>query len=382
MLEYSTQTFGSSQRRTAFDDLLFEICEELQISQARYDLAEQRYKTIGSLLCAPGSPFVDEDPQIYPQGSMRLGTTVHPVDGPFDLDFVCQLSVPYRPENPMELLDRLYSFFKTSDRYKNMVERKNRCIRIVYADDFYMDILPACMDRGTCRTCVQVPDRALRCWKASNPIGYAEWFHQKSQYRMYKFAAARDMQPLPGLEATEEKEVLQLVVQLLKRWRDRFYAESDFPPISVVLTTLAGDLYRGEESTSEALLNVLDGIVGRIDFAHAHSRRLSVLNPVHRAEDFSERWDNRDTAYDEFVKGIRDFAKRWREVCESGEDPKPAFAELFGEVVSTVLEKRANRTQSLRENQKLGVRSTGVLAAVSASVTSLRPNTNHGNEEI
>jgi hypothetical protein len=158
-----------------------------------------------TLLCAPDSPFAGEDPQIYPQGSMRLGTTVHPVEGPFDLDFVCQLAVHYRPENPMVLLDRLFAFFKASDRYKGMAERKNRCVRIVYADDFYMDILPACRDHVACETCIQVPDRELRCWKSSNPIGYAACFEQKSRYRMYKFAAARDMQPLPGLEATEEK---------------------------------------------------------------------------------------------------------------------------------------------------------------------------------
>lgn len=382
MFASPTQVFASAQRRTAFDDLLFEICEELQISPAKYKLAEERYKTIGKLLCAADSPFAAEDPDIYPQGSMRLGTTVHPIDGPFDLDFVCQLSVPYRPENPMELLDRLHTFFQSSDRYKGMVKRKNRCIRIVYADDFYMDILPACLDRSACQTCIQVPDRQLRGWKASNPIGYAEWFHQKSRYRMYKFAADRAMQPLPPLQATEEKEVLQLVVQLLKRWRDLFYTDSDFPPISIVLTTLAADLYRGEDSTSEALLNILDGIVQRIDAAQRQNMRISVGNPMHQDEDFSERWNNRDSAYAEFVKGIRKFANRWREVCENGEDPKPAFAELFGEVVPAVLEKRANRTQSLREDQKLGIRSSGILASATASVTRLLPNTNHGDAEV
>jgi hypothetical protein len=199
---------------------------------------------------------------------------------------------------------------------------------------------------------------------------------------MYKFAEARaDLEPLPGLEATDEKEVLQLVIQLLKRWRDLFYSGSEYPPISVVLTTLAAELYRGEESTSEALLNVLDGIVLRLDSARALGRRLSVLNPVHAGEDFSERWDNRDSAYREFDKGIRQFAKQWRALCESEGNPNKAFSELFGEVVPTVIEKRAKRVQSLRENDKLGIKSTGVIAtATAASVVSrMRPNTNHGD---
>lgn len=367
-------------RRSAFDDLLFEICEELQLSRARYQLAEQRYKAIGSFLCAAGSPFREEEPEIYPQGSMRLGTTVKPVDGPFDLDFVCQLSLSYRPLHPMELLDRLFAFFSASDRYKGMVEKKNRCVRLVYADDFYMDILPACRD-AVCRTCIQVPDREAKGWKGSNPIGYAEWFRQRSRYRLYKFAAARDMHPLPAFEAADEKEVLQLVVQLLKRWRDLFYSDSDCPPISVVLTTLAADLYKGEGSISDALLNVLDGIVTRLSESEARGHRLAVPNPVHHEEDFSERWSGRDSAYAEFDAGMRQFATRWREVCSSPSNPTETFAELFGEVVGTVVEKRAHRTQELRESSSLGVKSTGVISSVSAGVSRMRPNTNHGNAE-
>jgi len=374
--------FKSATRRQSFDDLLFEICEELQLTPTKYELAEQRYRTIGKMLCQPGSPFASQDPTIYPQGSMRLGTTVHPIDGPFDLDFVCQLSVPYRPENPMEVLDNLFTFFKGSDRYKDMVEKKNRCVRVIYADDFYMDILPACRDSGSGPTRIQVPDRGSHGWKPSDPIAYADWFRRKSQHRMYKFAGARaDVEPLPGLEATEEKEVLQLVVQLLKRWRDRFYKRSDFPPISVVLTTLAADLYRGEASTSEALLNALDGIVARLNSARVLGRRLSVITLVLEKKDFSEHWDNRDNAYREFDSGIRHFAKRWREVCESTGNPNKDFAELFGEVVPTVIEKRARRLQESREKNELGIKSSGIIvpATAAAAVSRMRPNTNHGD---
>jgi hypothetical protein len=175
--------------------------------------------------------------------------------------------------------------------------------------------------------------------------------------------------------------VLQLVVQLLKRWRDLFYTEGEFPPISIVLTTLAADLYRGEESTSEALLNVLDGIVRRVDDAHAQNRRLAVRNPMHPDEDFSERWDNRDEAYSQFEQGIRQFAARWREICESGKNPKSAFVELFGEVVPTVLEKQARHTQELRESQRLGVKASGVITSTAGAAAHMRPNTNHGNDE-
>jgi len=220
-------------------------------------------------------------------------------------------------------------------------------------------------------------------WKGSNPLGYAAWFHKKSQYRMYKFSAieARDMQPLPALQATEEKEVLQLVVQLLKRWRDLFYSRSKYPPISVVLTTLAANLYNGEASTADALLNVLEGIVACLDAAHAKGERLKVINPVHQDEDFSERWNNRDDAYKHFDLGIRQLAKRWREIYMYEDDPKKAFSDLFGGVVGAVVEKRASRLQESRMKSQLGVKALGVITSASsvASVARLRPSTNDGD---
>ena len=70
--------------------------------------------------------------------------------------------------------------------------------------------------------------------------------------------------PVPAQEAVHEKEPLQLAVQLLKRWRDLAFADECLAPISVVLTTLAGMHYGGEESVSEALTTILAGIVNAI----------------------------------------------------------------------------------------------------------------------
>ena len=116
-----------------------------------------------------------------------------------------------------------------------------------------MDILPACRDDYNGGTCIQVPDRDLRHWKPSNPIAYADWFKNASRRIIVKFSdslqglivAEATVEPLPALQATEEKTMLQLVVQFLKRWRDVHYANSEYPPISIVLTTLAADLYTG-----------------------------------------------------------------------------------------------------------------------------------------
>ena len=225
----------------------------------------------------------------------------------------------------MALLDSMFKLFSEHGVYGGMVTKKNRCVRIEHKDEFWLDILPACRDDHNGGTCIQVPDRDLRRWKPSNPIGYADWFKAAGRRIIVKFSDSRKelviaeatVEPLPTLQATEEKTMLQLVVQLLKRWRDIHYANCEYPPISIVLTTLAADLYTGEQSISRALLEVLEGIVGRLDAAHAQGRRLAVPNPVHLEEDFSERWDSCPKAYLAFNDGIRKFADAWREVCST-----------------------------------------------------------------
>jgi hypothetical protein len=69
-------TFFTEDFGLQLDDLLYEICEELQLSSSRYKQAVERYEALSQALEAVHSPFRLQRPLIYPQGSMRLGTTV------------------------------------------------------------------------------------------------------------------------------------------------------------------------------------------------------------------------------------------------------------------------------------------------------------------
>jgi hypothetical protein len=42
---------------TALDELLFDICEEIQLSATRHEQAVQRYETLGDVLEWEGSPL-------------------------------------------------------------------------------------------------------------------------------------------------------------------------------------------------------------------------------------------------------------------------------------------------------------------------------------
>jgi hypothetical protein len=202
------------------DEVLYDICEELQLSESRYDQADSRYRAVGALLESESSPFRSQRPRIYPQGSMRLGTTVKPIAGPHDLDFVMELSRDYQLVNPMGLLLELYRFLKEHGVYGPMTTLKNRCVRIEYANEFYMDILPACRNTGVGNGCIKVPDRKAQMWKDSNPTGYANKFAECCRYHSLGLRVLAKAEPIPDQQAAEDKYILQLVVQLIKRWRD------------------------------------------------------------------------------------------------------------------------------------------------------------------
>jgi Second Messenger Oligonucleotide or Dinucleotide Synthetase domain len=367
------------------NELLNLICEDLQISETRYGLAEDRYKAIARYLEANGSPFNTYKPEIFPQGSMRLNTTVKPLDGPHDLDFVLQLSVHYKVYNDsMKLIDTLYNYMCSSEVYRPMTTKLNRCARVEYKDDFYLDILPACCNPDLPGTCLMVPDREMKGWKDSNPKGYADWFDSRCAVMPAEYYApvmAR-AEPIPEQQSVRDKTPLQLAVQLLKRWRDVRYAKRpELGPISIVLTTLAGDYYAGQRSVSETLDSVLRRMVLEIDKADSQGTRLLVLNPSNPKEDLSERWDDYPERYIAFKEGIREFQRQWAAILAKKGNVHSELEALFGEPLKKAVTKQTRRFQNDRQNNGLGITGAGLIVPASSGVRSIPQNTFYGEEE-
>ena len=88
-------------RTNALDLLLFDACDSLQLSPTQHRKAVDRYHAIAKVISAANSPFSHWESNIYSQGSMRLRTTVKPIDTPHDLDLVCELDVSHGDVYPM-----------------------------------------------------------------------------------------------------------------------------------------------------------------------------------------------------------------------------------------------------------------------------------------
>jgi hypothetical protein len=371
------------------DTLLNGIGEKLQLNKSRRDKVEVSYRAVANWLSSDLDLFNGTDTDIYPQGSYKIETTVKPIkDNEYDLDFVLEIKEPWAKElDAMAILDKVEKRMKENDIYRDKVERKNRCIRINYADEFHMDILPGYPCNYVGNTDMKVPDCNTENWKDSAPKGYAEWFEDRCRISVLLEKAAK-IEPLPQDTPFQIKPPLKRAIQLIKRQRDiYFYDDDKNAPISIVLTTLAGAVYHGEDSAFTALRNILMSIKSMIEYS---STPIEVLNPSNSKEKLSERWDEDPKLYEHFRKFIFDFNNAFVELEASlnqGIDKvSQKLEELFGEDISReVLKEHAefiskHRLDSnLNVNTKTGAIGIGSASLLNESAQSIPRNTFHGD---
>ena len=344
----------TASANTQLDQLLEEICLTLTLTETQYNLAKERYQAIGKWLSQPSSALYLFRPEIYPQGSVRLQTTVKPIARlEYDLDLVCLLQLhPGLYQEPMIVYAMVEERLKANGLYSNKTERYKRCLRINYANEFHLDITPACPDPRIGCPYILVPDRKIQQWKPSNPIGYAAWFDQQS-YCLTEAFAAKQVEPLPPNEPAHRKKPLRRVVQLLKRHRDVVFQGDEDAPRSIVLTTLAAQHYDGQRCITDALVGVLDNIVLSIESTPG---MLAIPNPANPAEKFCEAWANNPDAYQKFVDFLYALQRRFRKLL--GQTGLANIADslqiLFGESVTIkAIETYTDRMNHERKRQQV-----------------------------
>ncbi len=373
-----------TESREAFiDEILHHICADLQLSPARHQSAESRYTTIGQLL-QDKEPTARFDPDISPQGSMLLGTTLRPEGRrEHDLDLLCLLQIdPSSVDKPSILLDMVEAPLRSHGTYETMLEKKrfSRCVRVRYKDEFHLDIVPCCPDPTSSNGAILVPDRDTEEWRPGNPTFYAKWFEQRSRVIFAEAMLRKAIAPLPGYQPADRKLPLQRVVQLLKRWRDiAFVDDPGNAPSSILLTTLAALHYEQKESVYVAMWGVLWGILAAIP----PTGRLVVWNPVDAREELSECWSKDLQAYHSFVVRIREFASAWQDLeTLQGLDRVTKHLEaLFkSESPRRVLKAQAEAINLMKRTGRLAVeRSTGRVTTLSTvGAAHVRPNTHFG----
>jgi len=378
------------------DALLELVCVELQLTETQDLKSRGHYGAVADWLSREGSPLWGFDPHIFPQGSQRLGTTTKPVGrSEFDLDAVCKLTAS-QVWHPGELYQLIWNRLFENGIYRPMMKRMPRCIRLEYSGDFHLDIAPAIPDEECGGNCILVPDLDANLalehpennlWKSTNPQGYAGWFEDLCVpvWTLNAKYARAQVDPVPDQEAIHAKPALKRSVQLFKRWRDVDYVDRpNLAPPSIILTTLSGHFYEGQQLCTDALSSILNATVREIETG----RRLCLTNPAHPTENICEKWDANPAAYRDFCNSVTAFLERWErlQALRGIHAIEQELTELFGESpVRSAVKAMADRNIiQPRTNRSLHVQThSGLLVSALPSATSVRmpSNTFHGDEE-
>ncbi|RJQ65152.1 MAG: nucleotidyltransferase [Desulfobacteraceae bacterium] len=340
-----------TERRNEFRQLLQGLAEALDISDTQYEAAVKHYEAVGDWLNREDSPISIHDPQIFPQGSFRLGTMIKPINDAdeYDIDLVCEMkSLSKDRVTQKQLKDMVGDRLKSNERYRKMLEEGNRCWRLQYADSarFHMDILPAIPDHdinGIARiigdsladSAILITDKNLRHWQCSNPVGYAEWFKERMrvQFNASRMLLAESLRAsVENVPEYKVKTPLQRSIQILKRHRDiMFEKDQDDRPISIIISTLAARAYNNEADLLDALQNVVNkmpSLIGRDEKGKAF-----VANPVNPFENFADKWDKhpqREAKFRKWLQKVRadlDAALSTGNLRDMTEGLKPQFGD-------------------------------------------------------
>src|SRR5436305_8457648 len=103
------------------DEILDLIGFVLQLTRPQFEDAEGKYHAVSRWLNAENSPLRLFFPEIYAQGSMRLDTTLRPLNyTEFDLDLVCQMVI--RGMSPLQVYNLLLDRMRSNGRYADIIK--------------------------------------------------------------------------------------------------------------------------------------------------------------------------------------------------------------------------------------------------------------------
>ena len=291
------------------NQLLGKLGEELDIPDHVYEDAVLKYQRVGEWLDEEGSALRPYKPEIFPQGSMLLGTTVRPVDdeGEHDIDLVCHLTIDKQSITQKDLKDRVGDRLKEDDEIRKILEESRRCWRLNYPRQFHMDVLPAIPNREQPPTGILLTDSDLHLWQKSNPKAYAEWFYQRMQVMLVRlkeelFKAESVYKSIEEVPEWRIHTPLQRAVQILKRHRDIYFADNrEHCPVSIILTTLAAKAYNNQDNIVDAIVGIVRDMPKHIEFRDG---KWWVENPVEPEENFADKWNEKPERRNAFLKWL------------------------------------------------------------------------------
>lgn len=300
--------------RDKYNKILRESARAIDISDEMFAKAVEEYESLGKWLDESTPSY---EIAIFPQGSFALGTVVRPVSNAedYDLDLVCEFKQRYGLSAKQLKCDVVKPLLVRYKKASREIEEKRRCWHVEYDDipNFHMDVIPAYKYYSG----IQITDHNEQLnsydYMGSNPAGYVEWFFgrcarqhtrlYKNYVRDHKLVVAQA--DIEKVKRRKVKTPLQRAVQILKRHRDIMFADRDssLKPISIIITTLAGQLYEEEDTVLEALESILGNTLKFI-IDNKKDGQYFIENPSYPGENFADKWNTHPERVNAFLEWL------------------------------------------------------------------------------
>ncbi len=251
--------------------------EEVNLNQNRINILENRVATITSFIS--GNTFFKKYfITAIPQGSYSHRTIIKPTKkkAVFDADVVVFLK-PIDGWAAQDYIQQIYEFFRRSSLFKNKVSRQTRCVKLNYAGEFHIDIVPCIRDKSFWDgeqeyVCNRMDNELEPC----SSVEYSDWVKEKNR--------------------VVGNNNLIKAIRLSKFLRDH---KQTFSVKSILLTTLISsrvgffDKLIGSNDFKD-LPTTLKSLFNRLsNWLEGYDTMPVIYNPVDEEEDFNRHWDER-----------------------------------------------------------------------------------------
>lgn len=389
----------TSQKRLVMEVLDLAL-EQLDLSASDLEKIESAYRGVGNYLASCEHPLL-RDSLIYPQGSVRMRTSVKPLSKEeFDVDLI--LYLPHASgASRDDINDVVWQHLKAHKVYGPLTEKLARGFRINYKGNYHLDITPAkeYPYEDLPGQPLLVVDKRFE-FKESNPEGAAQGFDEACRVmpkilKRMTFTESLEANTVQDLPDQSDKKPLNRITQVFKRHRDVWASNEDnhygdFKPISVLLTTLARLAYlrvvnsgKAFESEFDLLLDVVELMPTFIEQANDEYR---VENPSMRQENYAEKWNRKEKMegaklQQAFVEWHRAAVFDFEMIAQSSEKGMDTMfktlSTAFGErPVNSARDRILESISNSRDKGRLGVvATTGAITAAASATANAKPAT-------
>ncbi len=175
------------------EEALLEAARKLDIAPHKYRQAIERFSSMKAHLEQGVYPGTIRVPEVYLQGSFKLGTEIRPFknskDADYDIDLVCNLAHLKQYVQPSTVKDQVGDRIRQNGTYARLLDDEGkRCWTLNYAEEdgigFHMDVLPSISESGlqahsSAIAATNKDEQEQYSWTTSNPKGFAQWFYEK-----------------------------------------------------------------------------------------------------------------------------------------------------------------------------------------------------------